>query len=125
MYLISLEYGVLFFSRTLFCFKISHPLVLVPCHINKLLCCILPCSNQLLSFCSKSCFSSLVIFHSTVPGQDCSSTWPLLNNFYLFILSQGLAIIAFNDGNITSKTIREVLSVGPTYFVMKFFESNK
>ncbi|XP_057776741.1 callose synthase 9 [Salvia miltiorrhiza] len=42
---------------------------------------------------------------------------------FLFVMFQGLAIIAFNNGNINSKTIREVLSVGPTYFVMKFFES--
>ncbi|KAL1561337.1 Callose synthase 9 [Salvia divinorum] len=42
---------------------------------------------------------------------------------FLFVMFQGLTIIAFNHGNINSKTIREVLSVGPTYFVMKFFES--
>ncbi|XP_042062259.1 callose synthase 9-like [Salvia splendens] len=42
---------------------------------------------------------------------------------FLFVMFQGLTIIAFNRGNINSKTIREVLSVGPTYFVMKFFES--
>ncbi|KAH6814902.1 glucan synthase-like 10 [Perilla frutescens var. frutescens] len=42
---------------------------------------------------------------------------------FLLVMFQGLAIIAFNNGNITSKTIREVLSVGPTYFVLKFFKS--
>lgn len=48
---------------------------------------------------------------------------PLRINFTFFFL-QGLAIIAFNSGKFDSKTIREVLSVGPTYFVMKFFKSN-
>lgn len=39
-------------------------------------------------------------------------------------LHQGLAIIGFNDENINSKKfLREVLSLGPTYVVMKFFES--
>lgn len=42
---------------------------------------------------------------------------------FLFMMFQGLAIIAFNHGHFNSKTIREVLSVGPTYFVMKFAES--
>ncbi|KAL6499585.1 Callose synthase 9 [Orobanche gracilis] len=44
---------------------------------------------------------------------------------FLLIMFQGLTIIAFNSGRFNPKTIREVLSVGPTYFVMKFFESNK
>ncbi|CAK9137155.1 unnamed protein product [Ilex paraguariensis] len=35
----------------------------------------------------------------------------------------GLTIIAFNGGHFDSKTIREVLSLGPTYVVMKFFQS--
>lgn len=38
-------------------------------------------------------------------------------------LIQGLAIIAFNDGNLDSKTLREALSLAPTYFVMKFVQS--
>ncbi|KAL3620450.1 Callose synthase 9 [Castilleja foliolosa] len=42
---------------------------------------------------------------------------------FLLMMFQGLTIIAFNGGRFNSKTIREVLSVGPTYFVMKFFES--
>ncbi|GAU12085.1 hypothetical protein TSUD_00510 [Trifolium subterraneum] len=37
--------------------------------------------------------------------------------------SKGLAIIAFNDGKFNAKTLREVLSLGPTFVVMKFFES--
>ncbi|KAL3828142.1 hypothetical protein ACJIZ3_016944 [Penstemon smallii] len=42
---------------------------------------------------------------------------------FLVIMFQGLAIIAFNNGNFNSKTRRELLSVGPTYFVMKFIQS--
>ncbi|CAA0815270.1 Callose synthase 9 [Striga hermonthica] len=42
---------------------------------------------------------------------------------FLLMMFQALTIIAFNRGRFNSKTIREVLSVGPTYFVMKFFES--
>ncbi|KAK9273813.1 hypothetical protein L1049_018624 [Liquidambar formosana] len=42
---------------------------------------------------------------------------------FLFMMFQGLTIIAFNDGRLNSKTIREVLSLGPTFVVMKFFES--
>lgn len=42
---------------------------------------------------------------------------------FLFMMFQGLAIIAFNDGKFNSKTLREVLSLGPTFVVMKFFES--
>ncbi|XAR54566.1 1,3-beta-glucan synthase [Bertholletia excelsa] len=42
---------------------------------------------------------------------------------FLVMMFQGLTIFAFNKGRIDSKTIREVLSLGPTYVVMKFFES--
>lgn len=41
----------------------------------------------------------------------------------LLILFQALAIIAFNDGNINSTTIKQVLSLGPTFVIMKLFES--
>ncbi|KAH9740878.1 callose synthase 9 [Citrus sinensis] len=45
---------------------------------------------------------------------------------FLVMMFQGLAIIGFNDENINSKKfLREVLSLGPTYVVMKFFESRK
>ncbi|OIV91208.1 hypothetical protein TanjilG_30430 [Lupinus angustifolius] len=37
--------------------------------------------------------------------------------------SKGLSIIAFNNGNLNAKTLRELLSLGPTYVVMKFIES--
>ncbi|OIW12800.1 hypothetical protein TanjilG_24733 [Lupinus angustifolius] len=37
--------------------------------------------------------------------------------------SKGLSIIAFNNENLNAKTLRELLSLGPTFFVMKFFES--
>lgn len=42
---------------------------------------------------------------------------------FLFMMFQGLTIIAFHKGNINSKTIKEVLSLGPTYVVMKFVKS--
>ncbi|XP_038724507.1 callose synthase 9 [Tripterygium wilfordii] len=42
---------------------------------------------------------------------------------FLVMMLQGLIIIAFNDELLNSKTLREVLSLGPTFFVMKFFES--
>ncbi|KAK2977667.1 hypothetical protein RJ640_015664 [Escallonia rubra] len=42
---------------------------------------------------------------------------------FLFLMFQGLTIIAFNNGRIDSKTIREVLSLGPTFVVMKFIQS--
>jgi hypothetical protein len=41
----------------------------------------------------------------------------------LFLSFQALTIIAFNDDNINKETIKEVLSIGPTYVVMKFIES--
>ncbi|KAJ0249614.1 Callose synthase 9 [Hirschfeldia incana] len=43
---------------------------------------------------------------------------------FLAMMFQALAIIAFNKNNIiSSKTLREILSLGPTYIVMKFSES--
>ncbi|KAL2323845.1 hypothetical protein Fmac_022903 [Flemingia macrophylla] len=42
---------------------------------------------------------------------------------FLFMMFQGLTIIAFNNGNLDAKTLREVLSLGPTFVVMKFVES--
>ncbi|WCJ32417.1 glucan synthase-like 10 [Euphorbia peplus] len=42
---------------------------------------------------------------------------------FLVMMFQGLAIFAFNDQRFNSKTLREVLSLGPTFMVMKFFES--
>ncbi|XP_074562065.1 callose synthase 9-like, partial [Curcuma longa] len=41
---------------------------------------------------------------------------------FLFMMFQGLTIIAFNNG-VNSTTIKQVLSLGPTYVVMKFIES--
>lgn len=41
----------------------------------------------------------------------------------LFMLMQGLTIIAFNDGSFDRRTILQLLSLGPTYVVMKFIES--
>nr|GEW97383.1 callose synthase 9 [Tanacetum cinerariifolium] len=42
---------------------------------------------------------------------------------FLFMMFQGLTIIAFNDGKLNSKTLRLVLSLGPTFFVMKLLQS--
>ncbi|KAH1108877.1 hypothetical protein J1N35_012645 [Gossypium stocksii] len=42
---------------------------------------------------------------------------------FLVMMFQGLTIIAFNDGHLNAKTLREVLSLGPTFLVMKFMES--
>lgn len=42
---------------------------------------------------------------------------------FLFMMFQGLTILAFNNGKFNGKTLREVLSLGPTFVVMKFFES--
>ncbi|XP_057422591.1 callose synthase 9 [Lotus japonicus] len=42
---------------------------------------------------------------------------------FLIMMFQGLAIIAFNDENFNAKTLRELLSLGPTFVVMKFLES--
>ncbi|CAI9106685.1 OLC1v1005889C1 [Oldenlandia corymbosa var. corymbosa] len=42
---------------------------------------------------------------------------------FLVMMFQGLAVIAFNNGSFDSKTIRELLSLGPTYVVMKFIQS--
>ncbi|GMH24309.1 hypothetical protein Nepgr_026152 [Nepenthes gracilis] len=42
---------------------------------------------------------------------------------FLFTMFQGLTIFAFNDGVINSKSIKEVLSIGPTFVLMKFIES--
>ncbi|CAH8356407.1 unnamed protein product [Eruca vesicaria subsp. sativa] len=43
---------------------------------------------------------------------------------FLAMMFQALTIIAFNEKNLASrKTLREILSLGPTYVVMKFFKS--
>ncbi|KAK8339190.1 hypothetical protein V6Z12_A08G018200 [Gossypium hirsutum] len=42
---------------------------------------------------------------------------------FLVMMFQGLTIIAFNNGHLNAKTLREVLSLGPTFVVMKFTES--
>lgn len=41
----------------------------------------------------------------------------------LFPYLQAMTIFAFNNEQFNSKTLREVLSLGPTYVVMKFIES--
>ncbi|XP_028759782.1 callose synthase 9 [Neltuma alba] len=42
---------------------------------------------------------------------------------FLFMMFQGLTLVAFNDGLLNAKTLRAVLSLGPTFVVMKFLES--
>ncbi|KAK4764816.1 hypothetical protein SAY86_025906 [Trapa natans] len=42
---------------------------------------------------------------------------------FLVMMFQGLVIIAFNNHKWNSKTIRELLSLGPTFVIMKFIES--
>ncbi|XP_056842826.1 callose synthase 9-like isoform X1 [Raphanus sativus] len=43
---------------------------------------------------------------------------------FLAMTFQALAIVAFNEKSLASrKTLREILSLGPTYVVMKFFKS--
>lgn len=42
---------------------------------------------------------------------------------FLLMMFQGLTIIAFNDGKINRGVIKELLSVGPTFLIMKFIES--
>jgi callose synthase len=46
-----------------------------------------------------------------------------LTTSLLFLSFQALTIIAFNDDNIDKETMKEVLSIGPTYVLMKFIES--
>uniref|UniRef100_A0A3Q7E847 1,3-beta-glucan synthase component FKS1-like domain-containing protein n=1 Tax=Solanum lycopersicum TaxID=4081 RepID=A0A3Q7E847_SOLLC len=50
---------------------------------------------------------------------------PSLSQFSssLDVSFHGLTILAFNNERLDSKTLREVLSLGPTYVVMKFLES--
>ncbi|GAB2277918.1 Callose synthase 9 [Dionaea muscipula] len=42
---------------------------------------------------------------------------------FLIMMFQGLTIIAFNHQDINAKCIKQVLSLGPTFVIMKFFQS--
>ncbi|KAL5218815.1 hypothetical protein ABZP36_019499 [Zizania latifolia] len=42
---------------------------------------------------------------------------------FLIMMFQGLMIIAFNNRKFDTNTVLELLSLGPTYVIMKFFES--
>ncbi|CAA7410669.1 unnamed protein product [Spirodela intermedia] len=42
---------------------------------------------------------------------------------FLFMMFQGLTIIAFNGGRFDDTTLKEILSLGPTYVVMMFLQS--
>ncbi|XP_076901976.1 callose synthase 10-like [Bidens hawaiensis] len=41
---------------------------------------------------------------------------------FLIVMFQGLTIIAFNDGKLNLDTFKTLLSIGPTYAVLKFLE---
>ncbi|XP_024969515.1 callose synthase 10 isoform X4 [Cynara cardunculus var. scolymus] len=41
---------------------------------------------------------------------------------FLVVMFQGLTIIAFNDGKLNLDTFKTLLSIGPTYAIMKFVE---
>ncbi|XP_008788670.2 callose synthase 10 isoform X2 [Phoenix dactylifera] len=42
---------------------------------------------------------------------------------FLFLMFQGLTIIAFHDGHINLNTFKVVLSTGPAFFILNFLES--
>ncbi|KAF3791246.1 Callose synthase 9 [Nymphaea thermarum] len=54
-------------------------------------------------------------------------SWPWRNSSSFFSRpqgkSKGLTILAFNKGKFNSKTLNELLSLGPTFVIMNFFES--
>ncbi|XP_076929040.1 callose synthase 10-like isoform X1 [Bidens hawaiensis] len=41
---------------------------------------------------------------------------------FLIVMFQGLTIIAFNDGKLNLNTFKTLLSIGPTYAILKFLE---
>ncbi|KAI3727018.1 hypothetical protein L1987_66825 [Smallanthus sonchifolius] len=41
---------------------------------------------------------------------------------FLIVMFQGLTIIAFKDGNLNLDTFKTLLSIGPTYAILKFLE---
>ncbi|MFS7971643.1 putative 1,3-beta-glucan synthase [Helianthus anomalus] len=41
---------------------------------------------------------------------------------FLIVMFQGLTIIAFNDGKLNQNTFKTLLSIGPTYAILKFIE---
>ncbi|MED6111743.1 Callose synthase 9, partial [Stylosanthes scabra] len=56
---------------------------------------------------------------------ELSWPWRTSSSFFQKPLprSKGLTIFAFNNQNLNAKTLREVLSLGPTFVVMKFLQS--
>lgn len=68
-------------------------------------------------------FSTEFCFLSPQTCKLCNLNWHLVFSSACYLFFQGLAIVAFNDEKFNGKTLREVLSLGPTFFVMKFFES--
>lgn len=55
--------------------------------------------------------------------EDDRFLFAIIDIMYFSSWKQGLTIIAFNKAKFNSKTIRELLSLGPTYIVMMFFQS--
>ncbi|KNA05699.1 hypothetical protein SOVF_187870 [Spinacia oleracea] len=54
--------------------------------------------------------------------------WHLYHSFhrlwiFLFMTFQAMTIVGFNDGRIDATTLKQVLSLGPTFVVMKLIES--
>nr|GEV05479.1 callose synthase 10 [Tanacetum cinerariifolium] len=41
---------------------------------------------------------------------------------FLILMFQGLTIVAFNDGKLNQDTFKTLLSIGPTYAILKFIE---
>lgn len=82
-------------------------------------------SALIISLPSGLSFSSVDCIKECIGNATNRSPLPFLLSIfsYCFAFLQGLTIIAFNNGDFNSKTLREVLSLGPTYFVMKFLES--
>lgn len=44
-------------------------------------------------------------------------------NYLAHFSSQAMTIVGFNDGRIDATTLKQVLSLGPTFVVMKLIES--
>lgn len=86
------------------------------------------CSHLLLlapnfGFLCQACVTYMILTGILVSSSVCYFFFLFLGDFFFIVNVQGLAILAFNDGQFNAKTLREVLSLGPTFFVMKFFES--
>lgn len=79
-----------------------------------------PRSKSMLSGASKRRGKTSFVEHRT-----CLHLYHSFHRLWIFLIMmfQGLTIIAFNGGHINSNSILQVLSLGPTFVVMKLFES--